>query len=336
MSLFHGDIVIKTAIELALEDMRKNPWLIIDCFSSLIENPLLKEKYGIAEAHRAKEFILNNNIPVYLKGRIDKQEFPCVTIAIGPSDESDELATLGDLSTEIETLYPENINQPIKYIIPPFNIISYDKETGIIEIPTDVQDYRYISEGMVAVDPSTGNGLIILDKGGENGFKVAVGSTLPSGTLGIVPQYQMYRARRERAISKETYNIGCHSQGDPSTLIFLFSVVKYGLFRYRESLLEHENFQLSSLSATDMIKNDAFDVENVYSRFIVLRGQVEEYWIKAPKRVIESIDFSENIGTSSDPVLEFGIKILSQAAPEEYAGDDELWVTVDGGDDNDE
>lgn len=327
--IFQGDIIFKTCVELILEDMRKNPWLIEDVFSSLIENPLLNKKYGMAEVNRAKEFILNNKIPVYLKGRVDKQEFPCVTISIGPSNEADELATLGDLSTEIEELYPEEINQAIKYIIPPFDVVSYDKTTGIVEIPDSVEDYTYISEGMVAVDPKTGNGLIIQGKAGENGFQVIAGSELPGNKLGIVPRYQLYRARRERAISKEQYNIGCHSHGDPSTLIFLFSVVKYGLFRYRQSLLEHENFQLSSLSVTDMIKNDSFDVENVYSRFITLRGQVEEYWIKAPYRIIEATDLSENTGTSEEEVLDKGIKILSQEAPDEYDGDEQLWVTIE-------
>lgn len=328
--IFQGDIVFKTLVELSLEDMRKNPWLIEDCFSSLIENPLLNKKYGLAEVNRAKEFILNNKIPVYLKGRIDKQEFPCITISVGASVEDDNLATLGDLSTEIETLYPEQINKTIKYIIPPFDVVSYDKTTGIIEIPEDIEEYRYISQGMILVDPETGNGVVIQDKGGNHGVKITPETDLPANRLGIVPQYQLYRARRERAISKETYNIGCHAHGDTSTLIFLHSVVKYALYRYRESLLEHENFQLSRISNTDIVKNDAFGEDNVYSRFISVNGQVEEYWIKAPKRIIESIDLSEKIGESEgEDVLDKGIKILSQEAPEELDGDEQLWVTID-------
>ena len=66
MAMFCGDIIIKNAIEFSLEDIRKNTWLIDDCFGNLLTNPLLKEKYGIAEVNRAKEFILNNNIPIYL------------------------------------------------------------------------------------------------------------------------------------------------------------------------------------------------------------------------------------------------------------------------------
>lgn len=327
MSIFSGDIIIKTAIELALDDIRKNSWLIDDIFSSLIENPLLKEKYGLAEIQRAKEFILNNKIPVYLKGRIDKQEFPCVTLSIGSSEEMDSLATLGDLSHEMVDLLPNDINKPIRYIIAPFNVVSYDKTTGIVEIPETIDEYRYINAGMVLVDPN-GNGYVIEDKAGTNGVKIAIGSDLKSSKLGVIPQYQLYRARRERIISKDSYNIGCHSHGDPSTLIFLYAVVKYGLLRYRESLLERENFQLSHISCTDIVQNDAFGIENVFSRFITLSGQTEESWIKGPKRIIEAIDLSENIGVN-EIILDKGIKILSQEAPEEYDGDDQIWVTID-------
>ncbi|HLD91708.1 MAG TPA: hypothetical protein VI911_11975 [Patescibacteria group bacterium] len=328
MSIFAGDLIVKTAIELAIEDMRKNPWLIEDIFSSLIENPFLKEKYGLAEINRAKEFILNNKIPVYLKGRIDKEEFPCITLSIGSSEEMDSLATLGDLSDEVVDLLPSNINKSIRFIVPPFNIVSYDKDNGIVEVPESIEEYRYIGAGMILVDPNTGEGFTVLDKAGTNGLQIAAGSDLKSSKMGIIPQYQLYRARRERIISKESYNIGCHAHGDPSSLIFLYSVVKYGLLRYRESLLERENFQLSSISCTDMVPNEAFGVENVFSRYIVLRGQTEESWIKGPKRIIEAVDLSENIGIN-EVVLDKGIKILSQDAPEEYSGDDQTWITID-------
>jgi len=309
--IFQGDLIIKTAIELSIEDIRKKPWLIEDMFGSLIENPYLKVKYGMKEIDRAKEFLLNNDIPVYMRHRVDKQEFPCVTISIGNSQEDKSLATLGDQSPYFEEYGADEIGQPIKYIIPPFDPVSYDTATGIIEVPESVTDYRFISEGMVAVDPETGNGYIIQGKAGTNGFRISTGANI-AGRLGVVPQFQVYRARRERAGSQETYNIGCHTHGDPSTVIFLYALVKYSLYRYREGLIEASNFQLSNLTSTDMIKNGAFDVENVYSRFITLSGQVEESWVKAPHRKIEAVDI---IDPTEDEGLRQGIKILSNSEP---------------------
>lgn len=320
--MFQGDLIIKAAVELAIEDIRKNPWIIEDIFGSLLENPYLKYKYGIKEINRAKEFILNNDIPVYMRHRVDKQEFPCVTISIGDSKEDNSLATLGDQSPFVEEYTADEIGKPIKFIIPRFTPVSYDNVTGIVEVPTTVEDYQHISEGMIAVDPDTGDGYIINGKAGENGFQIQAGATI-AGDLAIVPQYQVYRARRERTGSQETYNIGCHTEGDPSTLIFLYGLVKYSLFRYKEGLLEANSFQLSRLSSTDLIKNEAFGVENVYSRWITLTGQIEESWIKSPFRIIEAIDINDE-----ESELKQGIKILSNEETVSPS-DEDVWITID-------
>ena len=326
MSLFQGDVIMKTAIELAVEDIKKNPWLIDDIFADFIDNPILKQKYGQKEIERAKEFILNNKINFFMKHRIDSEEFPAVTISIGNSDEDKELATLGDNSICVEELDPSEIDKPISYIVKPFQVVSYDDTTGIVVVPEETEGFQYVGEGMVAIDPQSGVGYIIRSAT-ENSFTIAVGSELDVNELAIVPQYPFYRARRERITSQLQVNIGCHAHGDPSTLLFLFYVVKYALLRYREGLLEYNNFQLSNLHCTDMIKNDAFQSDNVFSRFIVLSGQVEEDWLKSPFRVIEATDFIDK-GEGMDST---GIKICSNENTVEGSEEEEndLWVTIE-------
>lgn len=329
VGIFPGDAIIKAIIELAIDDMRKNTWVIEDVFRIFREHPILKMKYGEKEIQRAKEFILNNKIPVYMRHRVDKQEFPCVTLSIGPSQEDKDLATLGDLDICTENLNPCDIDQPIQYIVPPFNVVSYDKTTGVVEVPEDVEEYKYIDKDMIAVDPDTGAGFIIRGKVAPHSFSIAEGSELPGGQLAIVPKYALYKARRERAISQEQYNIGCHAHGDPSTLLFLYGVVKYSLFRYREGLLEESNFQLSRLTSTDMIKNGSFDIENVFSRFITLQGQVQESWVKSPQRFIEGVDIIDN--TESNDGLTVGIKVLANGdTPEAILNEEcDLWATIE-------
>lgn len=326
--IFQGDLIIKTAIELAIGDLRKEPWIIEDMFRSLIENPYLATKYGMKEIDRAKEFILNNNIPVYLRHRVDKQDFPCITISVGSSQEDKSLATLGDLSPYVEEYAASDIGTPIKYIVKPFDPVSYDPSTGIVEVPENTDGYLYVRAGMVAVEPETGNGYIIEGKAGTNGFKIIANAPI-TGKIGVIPEFQIYRARRERTISQENYNIGCHVQGDPSTLIFLHSLVKYALYRYREGLLEAVNFQLSNLSSTDLIRNEAFNIENVYSRWVTLTGQCEESWVKTPFRVIESVELTD----SSDDLIPQGIRILSNSEPPNQSAHD-IWIAIDEDEEN--
>lgn len=332
MALFQGDTIIKTAIELAIDDIKKNPWVIDDIFSDFVDNPILKIKYGQKEIERAKEWVLNNKIHFYMKYRVDNMEFPAVSISMGNSDEDKSLATLADQSVCVEELDPCEINKPITYIVKPFQVVSYDKDTGLIEVPEGTEGIQYISKDMIAIDPETGDGYIINEKAGTNGFKIAAGSNLDVDQLAIVPKYQAYRARRERIISQESYNIGCHAHGDPANLLFLFGIVKYAMLRYREGLFEDNNFQLGTLQCTDMIKNDAFGQDNVYSRFIVFSGQVEESWVKTPYRVWEAIDLIER----GEAMESTGIKIISNEDTIDGSIEDEndLWETIDG--DNDE
>lgn len=315
------DALIKTAIEMAIEDIRKNPWIIEHMYSAYIENPILSQQYGYKEVARAKDFLLNNKINFYLKHREDSMDFPCVTISLSQSTEDKGLATLGDLSTLVNEYNPEEIDKPISFVIKPTQIVSYDPDTGIVEIPEN-DLYYLIQPGMTALDPETGNGYTILEKAGNQGFRIQAGAEIDFEKVAVAPQYLTYRARMERIISQESYSIGCHTSGDPSLTVHLYNLVKYALLRYREGLFEHFNFQLGSISATDTVNNEAFGADRIYSRFITLSGQVEEYWVKTPFRKWESVDFIETI----DSVKVSGIKILSNLDSQE---DHALWNTVE-------
>jgi hypothetical protein len=325
MGLFVGDAIIKQAIELAIEDLRKNPWVIEDIFSSFMENPYLKNKYGAKEVSRAKEFILNNKINYYLKLRQDNMNFPCVTISLASSSEDKSLATLADLSTCVEELDPCDIDKPIPYVVKPTTFISYEQETGKVYLSKDTPNLDCVGVGMLLIDPKTGAGFQI-NSVGENYIQITAGTEIEFNEIAVVPQYPFYKARRERIISQETYNIGLHVHGDPAQLTFIYGLVKYALLRYREGLFEYNNFQLSNISSSDMIKNEAFEGDNIYSRFITLSGQAEEYWIKSPQRIIETVRIRDENELNAS-----GIKIVSneKTISTSEEANNGLWVTIE-------
>lgn len=326
MALFPGDVIIKTAIELGLEDLKNNDWLIEDIFSEFIENPFLREKYGMKEIDRAKEFIKNNKVHIFMAHRLDKEQFPCITIALGDSIEDKNLATLADQSTCVTEMDPSEIDRPIPWIVKPFEIVEYDEVTGVAKLPPKLTGFQYVNKGMLLVDVATGDGYEISGVKGKSSIQIAAGLDLSGQKYAIAPRYRSFRVRRERIISQETYNIGCHTHGDPATLLFLFAFTKYALLRYREGLLEASNFQLSNLSCTDMIANRAFQAENVYSRFITLSGQAEESWAKTPYRRIEAVEI--NTGEEGSELT--GINIISNLDTDENSeeADNDLWGTI--------
>lgn len=328
--MFNGDLIIKLAIQQGLEDIRQNPWLIDDVMGQFSDEPALRAVYGDKEIQRCKEWFLNNKIDVYLRYRNDKDQLPCVTIGLGSSSEIESMATLADQTTETEELTGSAIGKPIGYLVKPFTPTEYDPSTGFVGTPKSVK-LRIVQPGMVLVDPATGNGYRILDKNSD-GVIIEQGLDISASKLGIVPQFQTFKARREARYFQENYSIGCHVHGDPAALLWLHAIVLYSLLRYNEVLLEGRCFQQVSFSNTDLMPNNDYGVpngENVFSRYINMSGQARYAWLKTPRRTIESIDLIER---SNGEALS-GIKIISNLTSSKDLSDPEeqLWTTIEDG-----
>jgi|SRR5581483_1364514 len=310
--IFQGDIIIKTALELGIEDMRKNPWLIEHMLLDLKKNTYFSDKYGQKQIDACKEWLANNQIDVYMRGRDDKDRLPCVTIEMGGSSEKEEMKHMADQSTEKVVLLPNQINKPIAYVLKPFTITNYDNTSGEVTVDPSI-DLTSVAPGMILVDPTTGQGYVIQDVIGE-GLLLEPALDITATVFGIVPENQFYEARVEHSFFQETYNIGCHAHGDPQNLLFLWSIVKYSILRYRESLLEANGFMESSVSSTEPDFDGAFTTpggEKAWTRGISLTGQIENTWIKSPRRIIESVGLKKKTNTGYIG----GISIISNTDP---------------------
>lgn len=288
--IFQGDIIIREAILLGIEDMRKNEWLIDHMLSDLKNINYFTDKYGEKNIQTCKEWFKNNQIDVYMRGRDDKDRLPCVTIQMGGSNEKPDMKHMADQSTEKAILMPNQIGKPIPYVVKPFVPTGYDDQTGEVAVEESV-DLSGVSAGMILVNPANGQGYTILDVT-ATGLLIEPGMEIVATQFGIVPQFQYYEARVEHSFFDETYIIGCHAHGDTQNLLFLWSIVKYSILRYRESLLEANGFAESSISSGGPDHDEAFTTdggEKAWARFISLTGQVENSWIKSPRRFIESV-----------------------------------------------
>jgi hypothetical protein len=334
MAIWQGDVFFRRIIELTLQDIKKEPWLVDDILSDFINDPMLSGMYGQKEIENAKKWLKENEISVFLPHRMDMEKMPCVTISIGSNSEDKSLARLADQTPCVDTYDASDIGRAIPYIVKPFSYISYDQITGYFEIPPEV-DLTIINPGMVVIDPKTGGGWAVTNKD-ANGIYIVEGTVITATEVGILPQYRIYKARREIATFQERISIGCHVHGDPHSLLWLYSIMMYGLLRYREGVLESRNFQLSNIETSDMIRNDAFQSigENVYSRFITITGQVENTWVKAPKRILESINIVNSPLTPEEAasVGTAGLVIISEdggKVPDIIDTECEAWVAKD-------
>lgn len=335
--IFQGDIFIKTAIELGIEDMRKNPWLIDHMLEELTNNRYTREKYGEKQVQACKEWLANNEINVYMRPREDRDEPPCVTIEMGSSNEKEEMKHLADQSTEKTILLPNKIGKPIPYIIKPFAPTGYEMSTGEVGIDPSI-DLTGVAPGMILVDPALGVGYVIQDVI-PNGVVIEPNLQIDTTQFGIVPKHQYYVARIEHTFFDDTYNIGCHAHGDPQNVIFLWNIVKYSILRYRESLLEANGYAQSCLNSEGLGPDAVWSTqggERAYTRNLQLKGQVEDTWIKSPRRVIETVVFRKKIAKTCNTYTG-GIKILSNLdTPDFIDQTTQLWTTVEDDDDSDD
>jgi hypothetical protein len=342
MGIFQLDLTVKTAIELGIEDMRKNPWLIDHMLGDCIDNPYLKDKYGQKQIDACKEWFANNQIDIYMRGRNDKDRMPMIAITPGPAPEKIDMKSMADQSTETLVLMPNQIGKPIPYIVKPFVPVGYDMHTGIVQVDDSIKGMSGIAAGMILVDPAVGQGFVIQDYD-DQGIHIEPGIDLDATQLAVVPQYQFYKARVEHTFFQESCDIACYSHGDPQVAMWLHSIALYSILRYRESLLEAQGFSESSVSNSPLMEDQNYqtDGENAYVRSIQLSGQTEYSWIKSPRRVIETAFLRQQVPGSKAPGYIGGIKILSNSdspdfidkAKETWYTDAETESTSDGSDD---
>ncbi len=323
--IFQGDILIKTAIELGIEDMRKNPWLIDHMLSDLVNINYVADKYGKKQIDACKEWFLNNNIDIYMRDLRDKDRLPCITIGVDNSNEKPDMKLMADQSTETTVLLPHEINKKIPYVIPPFTPTGYDPTTGTVSVDPSLP-LQLVAPGMILVNPATSQGFSVLSIA-PNSILIEPGLEFEASQLGVLPQYMFYKARVEHTFFNETYTIGCHGHGDAQNVLWLHSIVLYSILRYRESLLEANGFAESSVNNSTLQPNPNYTGPGgaeAWVRRITIMGQVENSWIKSPKRIIENVTFAQNLNNE----YVGGIKILSnEDAPPFIDKTQEVWYT---------
>jgi hypothetical protein len=304
VSLFLGDIRIKTMLELGLEDISKNSWLLNDVLGDTIANPYIRERYG-SQINSCKEWLANNRINIFLsEQQADKMEFPSITIELGTSNEKPDMKHMADLSTESIILFPNNINKPIPYVLSPTSG-SYDPISGSFVFSSAV-NLNAVSPNMILVNPANGTGYVIQGVTQANQVNLLTGLPTFSGSYGIVPQYQYYQAKIGHTFMQEPYKITCHAM-DQQILLWLHSIAVYSLLRYRQTLLEKDGYAESLISSGRIYANPEYSDPGqvIWSRDIDLTGQVENRWYIQPHRFIENVAIGNGNG------YEGGIKIIS-------------------------
>lgn len=283
LGIHQSDVIIRTAIIAAIADLRANPWLLDYVFASLPRDDRTMKDYGEKEVQRAKEWFIKTNIPVFMVPRMDEAKVPCITIKLLDSQEAE--VTLGDVH------YQEKEDNDAQWpaLCKPFTPNKYNSATGIMVVPDAVHDAVVIAPGMVVVD-NIGKSHEILETFADGSFLIKQGTIADFTNAVIKGSKPAYVTRLESVSYRESYQIGVHCAGEPVYLTWLHSIVVFILLRYKQSLLEARGFERSVFSSSDFDRNEMFEAEMVFSRYLNVTGYVRQYWPKDINPKITSFD----------------------------------------------
>lgn len=278
IGIFQGDVIIRTAIEAALGDLRARPDEIDYIWASMAQDELTRshEGYGETQIALAKKWFLDTEIPVFANIRVpdNVRKGAFITVSIQKSDEA--YNTLGDNHWQ----GTESVDNGQPFFTRAFTVSGFNIETGEITLPDDVASQAPLTNDVV-VFTRNGNSYPIAEVVSSNVIRIdnqRLRVDLRDLRLRWPPA--KHRMPLEGEISRETYGIGCHSYQEPVHALYLYGVVRYALMKYRQKYLEARGFQASSISVGQLDVDPNFDAEIGYSRFIQLSGIVHQVWAK--------------------------------------------------------
>ena len=276
-----SDMLLRSMLVYAINDLRKNPWLLADIFDTpFLEKDLLSQPLKDAiDAENATKWFLSNKIHVFQALRRDKSEFPCLTIALSSSSERVDQASIGDYGamTDID---PRDLQRPMVRIYNEFSPTAYDATTGAVTMPSNLSTGQIAPGLHLMVDASNGSAYQIQKCIDSQTFAIAPNTVFDSKSVYIIPITKAWRAQRGRARMSESYEIGVHVSSDPVQAIWLSQIVEYILFKYKNQFLENRGLELSTFSSSDVSQNQHYQADTVMSRFFRLSFQVEMDWIE--------------------------------------------------------
>ncbi len=297
--IFQSDLCIQHALIEGMAHLRSTPWLLDSVTRGIIFDPLTSRRYGQKELDQLKRWFLSTEIPV-IPYRMGGPVAPSISLAMVSSNI--DAATLGDVH-HIEQV---EVGDGGSYIIAgPFNP-TYTGSTGLMTLPANLSPDVFA--GMVVMDAKGQEWEIeeIISNVAPVSFTLATGILAPFEGATIRAPAPSVIETHESIKMKESWSLGVHVNTEPGHLLFLHAIVSFILLWGRESLLEARGFELSDFSSTDFAKNQAFEEENVWTRYINFNGITQSVWPKRRLQKIAGVKVSLKVTGGENVPVEFG------------------------------
>jgi hypothetical protein len=279
------DVELQAFLEDGIAFIQNNPASIDEIFNQFTRGHLAK-KYGEREIQKIKEWTTKNEIPVVLAWGLNAERMPSISVHIAHSDEMVQYAALGDHAGVL--LGSDN---GVQVVVSEFVPASYSSATGTMIVNTSTTDISNVRAGHILVDAAGEEFLIevVLD---DESFvlNIDLGGVVADSSVFIKSgEGEITKRKLGQAHFKELIDIGIHGHADQNTVLWMYYMVSWLLFRFK-AILENRCIDIATFSASDFDRDSKFLGEHIYSRWIRFSGKTTIQWREPKYPNITSFD----------------------------------------------
>lgn len=279
------DIEVQAILQYGFDYLREHIDELDYIFAHLKEDHL-NTQYGDKEISRIKQWIQENDIPIVLPWALNAAKAPQISVHVSSAQEDVENAFLGD-HTGSYVRTPVDPREIVSEFVP----VSLNTAGDEIVVPEGV-DLTLTRPAHVIVDGKqpTGEMYEILEIRGDTIQFLLTGDSaaFDKRKAKVVSFINEEVRKRGESYFREACDIGIHGHGDQNTVLWLYSIIKWILLRFKPEI-EKRCMDLSTFSASDFRKDNVFLGENIFSRWIRFTARTRVHWKEDPLPQIDTI-----------------------------------------------
>lgn len=279
------EFVFESVIRDGLGELRADTSKLDNIFARFLDAHFANQ-YGQAKIDEIKTYISNNQIKIVHAWQQVPTSAPCISIALIRADEPEDEQNLGNEFLEED----EDITPAV--IVPVVTPGTYDVATGKLTV-TNAADLSTVCPGLVFVDASAQEFKIGSGNSNMSGNKyinIGPGQSPDLGGDGLIQSAIDFKRTDRRMIRiRETLHLGCHATNDLHLAKFIYYILVYILKSRQESLIKR-GIDLDRGTGSIFDREDAYEGENVYSRFLEVNCETEFVWDQNEVNLIDCFD----------------------------------------------
>ena len=284
------DLVIESVLRDGFENARNNEAVVDDVFANLTR-AFASSKYGQAELEKIKNLVQNREVSIIHSFNLAQTKMPTISIQLAEDTEDEEQARMSDLLSYESRPFTDPTRIANLVVVGSFTPLAYDSSTGEVKVPDSV-DLSQVHANLLFVDSASvehpiigiidntiGNKRFFIDKGATVGL--GAGAEIKSSI--DFDQVKIKGNREDTALI-----LGIHSKNALITK-YLYILVKYFLLSRKDDICSR-GLELSTYSGSDFTRNMEYGGDVIYSRYITIKGAVENEWDHSKVALIDNVE----------------------------------------------